>query len=64
MSSALELRLSCVSEQQLLASGNAAYLQSQIVIERQRRKINEMENQIRIQEMDLVMWKTRFATAQ
>ena len=64
MSSALELRLSRVSEQQLLASGNAAYLQSQIVIERQRRKINEMENQIRIQEMDLVMWKTRFATAQ
>jgi hypothetical protein len=64
LSSPLELRLSRVSEEELLASGNSAYLQSQLTVERQRRKIGELENQVRVLEMDIMMWKTRFTSAQ
>jgi hypothetical protein len=64
LSSPLELRLSRISADQLLSSGNSAYLQSQLVIERQQRKILEMENQIRVLEKDLVEWKTRGASAE
>lgn len=60
----MELLLSHVSEEKLLASGNSAYLQSQLTIERQRRKIDDLEIQIRAQEMDIVMWKTRFTNTQ
>ncbi len=64
LSSPLELRVGHASEEQLLASGNAVYLQSQLIIERQRRKITEMENQIRMLEMDVVIWKTRHTSMQ
>jgi len=60
----VELVLSHVSEEQLLASGNSAYLQSQLTIERQRRKISDLEIQIQAQEMDILMWKTRFTNTQ
>ena len=60
----MEQLLSRVSEEQLLASGNSTYLQSQLTIERQRRKISELEVQIRAQEMDIVMWRTRFTNTQ
>jgi hypothetical protein len=64
LSSPLEHRLGNTSEDQFLASGNTAYLQSQLVVERQRQKITEMENQIRMLEIELVVWKTRFTSAQ
>ncbi len=64
LSSPLDLQLSRASEDQLLASGNVAHLQSQLVVERQRRKIGEMENRIRLLETDLVMWKTRCTSIQ
>jgi len=64
LSSPLELRVGHASEEQLLASGNAVYLQSQLIIERQRRKITEMENQIRMLEMDVVIWKTQHTSMQ
>lgn len=64
LSPPLELQLSRVSDEQLLASGNSAHLQAQLTIERQRRKIGEMENQIHALEMDAMMWKTRFTSAQ
>jgi len=60
----MDLWLSRASDEQLLASGNASYLQSQFLIERQRQKISELENQIRVLEMDLVMWRTRSTSAQ
>ncbi len=47
-----------------MANGNAAHLQSQIVIEHQRQKIGNMENQIRVLEMDIVIWKTQFTSVQ
>jgi hypothetical protein len=56
-----------VSEEQLMANvanGSAAHLQSQMVIEHQRQKIGDMETQIWVLEMEIVMWKTRFTTAQ
>jgi hypothetical protein len=53
-----------VSEEQMMANASAAHLQSQMVIERQRWKIGNMETQIRVLEMDIVMWKTRFTSAQ
>jgi hypothetical protein len=64
LSSPLELQLSRMSDEQLLASGNAAYLQSQLVVERQRQKISELENHNRLLEVDLVMWKARFTSIQ
>ena len=64
LSSPLDLQLSRASEDQLLASGNVAHLQSQLVVKHQRRKIGEMENRIRLLEMDLVMWKTRCTSIQ
>lgn len=64
LSPPMEQLLSRVSEEQLLASGNSTYLQSQLTIERQRRKISELEVQIRAQEMDIVMWRTRFTNTQ
>jgi hypothetical protein len=64
LSSPLELQLSRASEDQLLASGNVAHLQSQLVAERQRRKISDMEIHIRALEADIVMWKTRCTTVQ
>jgi len=60
----MEVRLGRTPEEQSLASGNTAYLQAQVVVERQKRKIGEMENQIRTLEMDNVMWRTRFMGAQ
>jgi hypothetical protein len=56
--------LSRTSEENLLASGNTTYLWSQLTIERQQRKIGELENQIRSLEMDVVMWRTRFTSTQ
>lgn len=64
LSQPAELFLSRVSEEQLLASGNSTYLQAQLVIERQRRKISELEMQIRAQEMEIVTWKARFTNTQ
>jgi len=64
LSSPVELQPSCVSEDQLMANGNAAHLQSQIVIEHQRQKISDMENQIWVLEMDIVIWKTQFTSVQ
>lgn len=64
LSSPLKLWLSCVSEEQLMASGNIIYLQSQFVIEHQRQKITEMENQIQMLEMDIVVWKTQHTSTQ
>lgn len=64
LSSPLELRLSRATEEQLMASGNTVYLQSQLVIERQRRKIMELENHIRTLELDVVIWKTRHTSTQ
>jgi hypothetical protein len=64
LSSPLELRLSRVSADQLLSSGNSAYLQAQLIIERQQRRIGEMENQIRGLDKELVEWKTRGTTAE
>jgi hypothetical protein len=64
LSPPMELLLSHVSEEKLLASGNSAYLQSQLTIEHQRRKIDDLEIQIRAQEMDIVMWETRFMNTQ
>ena len=64
LSPPLELQLSRVSDEQLLASGNSAHLQAQLVIERQRRKIGELEIQVRGLELDVTMWKTRYTSAQ
>jgi hypothetical protein len=64
LSPPIELLLSRVSDKQLLASGNSAYLQAQLTIERQRRRISEMEIQIRAHEMDVMTWKTRFTNTQ
>ena len=64
LSPPMELRLSRASDEQLLASGNAAYLQSQLIVECQRRKIGELEIQIRTLEMDNMMWKTQFTSTQ
>jgi hypothetical protein len=60
----MELRFSQISADQLLSSGNSAYLQAQLVIERQQRRIGEMDNQIRGLEKELVEWKTRGTTAE
>ena len=60
----MELILSRASEEQLMASGNSAYLRSQLTVERQQRKINDLETQIRALEMDMVMWRTRFTNTQ
>ena len=60
----MELVLSRASEEKLLASGNSAYLRSQLTIERQQRRINDLEAQIRALEMDVVMWRTRFTNTQ
>jgi hypothetical protein len=64
LSSPLDLQISRVSEDQLMASGNTVYLQSQLLIERQRRKIDELESQIRMLELDIIMWKTRYTSTQ
>jgi len=64
LSSPLELRLSRATDEQLMASGNTVYLQSQLVIECQRWKIMELENQIRTLELDVVIWKTRHTSTQ
>jgi hypothetical protein len=60
----MELILSRASEEQLMASGNSTYLRSQLTVERQQRKINDLETQIRALEMDMVMWRTRFTNTQ
>ena len=64
LSSPLDLQISRVSEDQLMASGNTVYLQSQLLIECQRRKIDELESQIRMLELDIMMWKTRYTSTQ
>ena len=64
LSSPLELRISRVSTDQLLSSGNSAYLQSQLLVERQQWRIGELENQIQGLEKELVEWKTRSSTAE
>ena len=64
LSSPLELRLSRISGDQLISSGNSAYLHVQLIIERQQRRIGEMENQKRELEKELIEWKTRGATAE
>ena len=64
LSSPLELQLGRISEEQLLASGNAVYLRSQLVLERQRRKITELENHIQMLETQVVIWKTRHTSTQ
>jgi hypothetical protein len=64
LSSPLELQLSRVSADQLLSIGNSAYLQSQLVIEHQQRRIGELDNQIQGLEKELVEWKTRGMTAE
>lgn len=63
LSSPLELRISRVSADQLLSSSNSAYLQLQLLVERQQRRIGELENQIQGLEKELVEWKTRSSTA-
>jgi len=64
LSPSLDLWLSCVSDEELLASGNTAYLQSQLVVERQQWKIGKMDNQIRGLETEVTMWKTQFMSTQ
>ena len=64
LSSPLELRLSRPPEEHMPISSNATNIQYQLVVERQRRKISDMETHIRALEMDIVIWKTRFTTAQ
>ena len=66
LSSPLELQLSRVSEEQLVASGNSAHtnVHAQLTIECQQRRISKMEYQIRGLEVDIVMWRTRFTSAQ
>lgn len=44
--------------------GNTAYLQAQLLVERQQRKIADLERQIHDQQMDIVTWKTRFINTQ
>src|SRR5258708_10104822 len=51
----------------MLANGETSYIQSQILIDCQRQKINKLENQNRvlenqnwILEVDLVIWRTWF----
>jgi hypothetical protein len=60
----VDLGLGHASDEQLVASGNATYLQAQLALERQKNKITEMENQNQALEMDIVTWKTRFMGAQ
>ena len=50
LSSPLDLQLSHASDEQLLASGNISYLQSQILLDRQRQRFNKLENQNRVLE--------------
>lgn len=64
LSSPMEVRLRRTPEEQSLASVNTAYLQAQLVVERQIRKIAEMENQIRTLEMDNATLRIRFMDAQ
>jgi hypothetical protein len=64
LSSPLKLQLSWVSADQLLSSGNSAFLQSQLIIEHQQRRIGEMKNQIQGLKKDLVEWKTHGVTAE
>jgi hypothetical protein len=64
LSSPLELQLSRIPGDQLLSSGNSAYLHSQLLVERQQRKIGEMETQIRELEKELIEWRARGTTAE
>ena len=64
LSSPLEIRISRVSADQLLSSSNSAYLQLQLLVERQQRRIGELENQIQGLEKELVEWKARSSTAE
>lgn len=63
-SSPFELQRNRLPDEQRLAAGNAPFLQSQLILERQKQKINEMENHIRVLEIDVMTWKARFTTAQ
>ena len=64
LSSPLELRLSHISADQLLSSGNSAYLHSQLLVKHQQQKIWEMETQIQELEKELVEWRARGTTAE
>ena len=59
-----DIRLTHASEGHLLANSNTTYLQYHIIIKRQKWKIGKMENQIRALEVDTVIWKTWYTTAQ
>lgn len=60
----VDLAPSRVSADKLMASGNSAYLLSQLTIERQQRRISELEANTRTLEMEMVTWRTRFTSTQ